>query len=99
MLPQSTAAQITGLPPADLELVNYGAGYAWFRRELDAAIRDADRVHQRLTRLLDRRPKPQPDDEPRYALTDKARRALAMERLFGPWPAVAQANASKTSVA
>ena len=34
----------------ELELVNYGAGHAWLRPELDTAIRDADQVHQDLTR-------------------------------------------------
>jgi hypothetical protein len=28
----------------------------------------------------------------RYALTDKARRLLAQERLYGPWPTVAEAQ-------
>jgi hypothetical protein len=98
VLTQSTAGQDASLPSADLELVNYGAGYAWLRRELDVAIRDADQVDQDLTRLLGW-PEPQADDEPRYALTDKARRALAMERLFGPWPSVAQANAAEARAA
>jgi hypothetical protein len=52
VLTQSSAGQTAGLPSADLELVNYGAGYAWLRPELDAAIRDADRIHQDLTRTL-----------------------------------------------
>ena len=31
MLTQSSAGQNAGLPSTDLELVNYGAGYGWFR--------------------------------------------------------------------
>jgi hypothetical protein len=85
VLTQSSAGQDAGLPSTDLELVNYGAGYGWFRRELDAAIRDADDVDQVLTRRLGW-PEPQPEPEERVALTDLGRRALAMERLFGPWP-------------
>jgi hypothetical protein len=34
--------------------------------------------------------RPEPDDDPRYVLTDHGRRALAEERLFGPWPTVAE---------
>jgi hypothetical protein len=92
---QSSAGQNAGLPSADLELVNYGAGYGWFRRELDAAIRDADDVDQVLTQLLNRGRR-QP--EPRYVITDEGRRALdeaarerAMQALFGrPWPTLAE---------
>jgi hypothetical protein len=82
VLTQSSAGQDAGLPSTDLELVNYGAGYGWFRRELDAAIRDADHVNQVLTRRLGW-PEPQPEPEERFALTDLGRRALAMDALFG----------------
>ena len=85
MLTQSSAGQNASLPAPDLELVNYGAGHAWFRAELDAAIRDADQVHESLTRLLDRRPEPQPapePEDPRFALTDLGRRVIAeLEKL------------------
>ena len=98
MLTQSTAGQNAGLPSADLELVNYGAGYGWFRRVLDDAIRDADDVDQVLTRRLGW-PEPQSEPEERIALTDLGRRALAMERLFGPWRTLAQADAAEVSAA
>ena len=99
MLTQSSAGQDAGLPCTDLELVNYGASYGWFRRELDAPIRDADDVDQVLTRLLERG---RQQSEVRYVLTDEGRRALdeaarerAMQALFGyPWPTVAEACAS-----
>jgi hypothetical protein len=95
---QSSAGQNAGLPSADLELVNYGAGYGWFHRELDAATRDADDVHQILTQLLDRGRR---QSEPRYIITDAGRRALdeaareqAMQWLFGrPWPTLAEVPA------
>ena len=48
MLTQSSAGQDAGLPSTDLELVNYGAGYGWFRRELDAAIADADACMEKV---------------------------------------------------
>jgi hypothetical protein len=84
----------------DLELVDYsGAGsYAWLRRELDTAIRDAERIDQDLTQLLGW-PAPQPEpEEIRVALTQRGRdylaRQRAMEALFGrPWPTVAEACA------
>jgi len=88
MLPQSSAGEVAGpSAPAGLVLERLPNGeYAWLRRELDAAIADADRLDQDLTRLLDRRPQPQPDDDPRFLLTDLGRRALAMEACFGrPW--------------
>jgi hypothetical protein len=82
----------------ELELINYGAGYAWFRAQLDSAIQDADRLDREMARLLERRDHRQP--EPRYVLTEAGRRALdedrrarAMQALFGqPWPSVAQAR-------
>jgi len=98
VLIQSTAGQVAGHPPAALELVNYGAGHAWLRPELDAAIRDAEQVDQDLTRRLGW-PEPEANDEPRYTLTDRSRRVLAMERLFGPWPTVAQADTAEASAA
>ena len=99
MLTKSTAGQNAGPLSTDLELVNYGAGYGWFRRALDAPIRDADDVEQVLTRLLARG---RQQSEVRYVLTDEGRRALeeaarerAMQALFGyPWPTVAEACAS-----
>lgn len=94
MYAKSIAGQVAG--PTDLELVNYGAGYTWFWAELDAVIRDADRLDQDLTRLLDRRPEPQSEPEDRrYVLTDAGRRALAMEALFGPWPNVARSSPTR----
>ena len=98
MLTQANAGQNTGLRSADLELVNYGAGYAWLRAELDTAITDAEQLDQDLTRRLGW-PEPQPEPEERVALTNLGRRALAMERLFGPWPTVAQAAAAEVSAA
>ena len=55
-----------------------------------AGISAADLVLERLSNgeLAWLRPE-QPDDDPRYALTDLGRRALAMEHLFGSWPTVA----------
>ena len=38
----------------DLVLENYGAGYAWLRREVDAAIADTEQVERDMARLLDR---------------------------------------------
>ena len=93
MLNKSTAGHLAGpIDPAGLVLERLPNGeYAWLRRELDAAIRDADRLDQDLTRLLERRPKPTADDVG-YVLTDKGRRALAMEACFGrPWPTAAEA--------
>ena len=34
--------------------------------------------------------RPELDDDPRYALTDLGRRALAMEHLFGPGPTASE---------
>ena len=101
MRTQSSAGQHAGLPSTDLELVNYGAGCAWLRRELHVGIADAKHLDQDLTRLLERRPEPQPDpDATRYALTDLGRRALAMDRLFGqPWPTLTEADAAEVSAA
>jgi hypothetical protein len=86
MLTQSTAGQVTG-PSTELELVNYGAGYAWLRAErdgLDTAIAAADQLDRRATHLI--------GDE-RISLTDAGRRALAMANLFGSWPTVAEVGA------
>ena len=66
---------------------------AWLRRELDAAIADADQLDQELTRTL--------GDGPRFWLTDAGRRALdedarvrAMQVLFGrPWPKLSEVPA------
>ena len=94
MLTQSSAGQNAGLPSTDLELVNYGAGHAWLRRELDFAIADAEQLDQDLTRRLGW-PEPRPTPEERVTLTDLGRRALAMERLFGqPWPTLAAGSAA-----
>ncbi len=41
--------------------------------------------------------RPESDDD-RYTLTDAGRRALAEERLFGPWPTVAQTAGLKAAV-
>jgi hypothetical protein len=94
VLTQSTAGQVAGDPLADLELVNYGAGHAWLRRELDAAIRDADQVDRVLAYRLGRCADQQPD-EVRYTLTPAGPDYLARERalyaLFGPWPTCAEA--------
>ena len=55
--PASLPAAIRPLPPIlpglPLERVP-NSQVAWRRAELDTAIRDADRLHQALTRLLDR---------------------------------------------
>jgi hypothetical protein len=73
---------------------------------LDAAIAEAERLGQDMTARLGW-PESHPalveamddliDDatrDTRYALTDKARRALAMDALFGHgWPTVAEAGA------
>jgi hypothetical protein len=76
----------------ELELVNYGAGLAWLRPELDTAIRDADQAHQDLTRLL-RWPEPRPEDRC-YTITQSGRDYLAhqraMEALFGPCPMLSE---------
>ena len=100
MLTQSNASQNAGLPSADLELVNYGRGYAWLRPALDAAIADAEQLGKDLTRRLGW-PEPQPEpEEIRYTLTDAGRRALAMARLFGEdWPTLAEADAAEVSAA
>jgi hypothetical protein len=82
VLTHSTAGQSTGHTPADLVLERLPSGsYAWLRPELDRAIRDAERIDRALGRRL---------GTDRFALTDLGRRALAMERLFGPWPTLAE---------
>jgi len=83
----STPSQAAGESIGELELVNYGGGWAWLRAEhadLDAAIRAADQLDRAASHLL--------GDE-RVALTDLGRRALATDALFGPWPSVAEAHA------
>ena len=100
MLTQSTAGQSAGpTDPAGLVLERLPSGeYAWLRPELDGAIRDAEQLDQDLTRRLGW-PEPQPEPEERIALTDLGRRVLAMERLFGSWPTLAQADAAEVSAA
>ena len=103
MLTQSTAGQNAGpTDPAGLVLERLPNGeLAWLRPELDVAIADAEQLDQDLTHTLGW-PEPQPQPEPedvRYTITDLGRRALAMERLFGPWPTVAQGNAAEASAA
>jgi hypothetical protein len=61
VLTQSNTSQNAGLSSTDLELVNYGAGHAWLRRELDVAIADAEQLDQDLTRTLGW-PEPQPEE-------------------------------------
>jgi hypothetical protein len=100
---QFTAGQLAGpTDPAGLVLERLPSGdYAWLRPELDAAIRDAEQLGKDLTRTLGW-PEPRPEAEPeeiRYTLTDAGRRALAMARLFGPWPTLAQADTAKASAA
>lgn len=98
MYAQSTAGQSAGpTDPAGLVLEPLPNGeYAWLRPWLGEAIHDAEQVDRFLTRLLERRPEPQPEpEETRVALTDLGRRALAMERLFGEWPTLAAADASR----
>ena len=99
MLTQSTAGQSAGpTDPAGLVLERLPSGeYAWLRAELDVAIADAGQLDQDLTRTLGW-PEPQPD-EIRYTITDAGRRALAMARLFGPRPSLAQADAAEASAA
>ena len=75
MLHQSNAGPVAG-PSTELELVNYGAGYAWLRPEPHPV-----RVVQYASAPLS------PDD--RVALTDLGRRALAVEACFGAWVNVA----------
>jgi len=78
MLSKSTAGQVAG-PSTELELVNYGAGWAWLRPE----PRPVRIVHDAGVPLS-------PDDC--VALTDLGHRALAMAALFDDdWPTVAQA--------
>ena len=101
MLTQSTAGQSAGpTDPAGLVLERLPNGeLAWLRAELDVAIADAEQLDQDLTRRLGW-PEPQPEPEDvRYTLTDAGRRALAMERLFGPWPTLAEADAAEVSAA
>jgi hypothetical protein len=99
VLTQSTAGQSAGpTDPAGLVLERLPNGeLAWLRAELDTAIADAEQLDQDLTRRLGW-PEPQPDDI-RVALTDLGRRALAMQRLFGPWPTVAEAYAAEVPAA
>ena len=101
MLSKSTAAEQAGHTAPDLELVNYGEGFAWLRpdrerAELDAAIRDAAALDYDMTRTLGW-PEGHRALQERIALTDAGRdalaRELAMEALFGPWPNVAEACA------
>jgi hypothetical protein len=101
VLSQSTAGQSAGpTDPAGVVLERLPNGeLAWLRPELDAVIRDAEQLGKDLARLLGRpEPESQPEDT-RYTLTDAGRRALAMERLFGPWPTLAQADAAEVSAA
>ena len=90
MYAHSTAGQSAGpTDPAGLVLEPLPNGeYAWLRPWLGEAIRDAEQVDRFLTRLLERRPEPQPQpDEPRVALTQRGRDLLARWRaevaLFG----------------
>ena len=91
---QSTAGRPAGpTEPAGLQLERLPNGeLAWPRVELEAAIRDADRLHQALTRQLDRG-RDRPDR--RYTIAEAGRDYLARERamaaLFGPWPTLAEA--------
>jgi len=71
MLDKSSAGLTAG-PSTELELVNYGAGWAWLRPEPHPV-----RVVQEAAAPLS------PDD--RVALTDLGRRASAVEALLGPW--------------
>jgi hypothetical protein len=92
MLPESIAGLRAGTPPT-LVLDRLPSGeFAWLRPELDTAIRDADRVHQDLTRFL-RWPEPRPEDRG-YAITQAGRdylaRQRAMQALFGPWPLLSE---------
>ena len=101
MRTHSTAGHLAG--PTDsaglvLERLPNGE-HAWLRPELDAAIRDAEQLGKDLTRRLGW-PEPQPEPEnTRYTITDLGRRALAMARLFGPWPTLAQADTAEASAA
>jgi hypothetical protein len=79
MLPKSSAGQVAG-PSTELELVNYGAGWAWLRPEPHPV-----RVVHEAGVLLS------PDD--RVALTDLGRRDLALAALFDEWPTVAEVSA------
>ena len=80
MLSKSTAGHLAG-PSTELELVNYGAGWAWLRPE------------PHPVRVVQEASAPLPPDD-RVALTDLGRRALAMAALFDDeWPTVAEASA------
>jgi hypothetical protein len=88
MLTKSSAGQSAGPTPSGLVLERLPSGeLAWLRPELDAAIADADRLDQDLTRLLDRRGASADERDPRYALTQASRDLLARWRaefaLFG----------------
>ena len=77
---QSTAGHLAG-PSTELELVNYGAGWAWLRPE------------PHPVRVVYEAGAPLPLDD-RVGLTDLGRRALAMAALFDDeWPTVAEASA------
>ena len=96
---KSSAGQVAG-PSTELELVHYGAGYAWLRPELDRPIDNAARLKRDADRLLNRRPVAAHDgpESRRVALTqrgqDLVRRWRAEAALFGrPWPTVAEADA------
>ena len=97
---QSTAGRPAGpTEPAGLQLERLPNGeLAWPRVELEAAIRDADRLHQALTRLLDRghdQLDRHDQRDRRYTIAEAGRDYLARERamaaLFGPWPTLAEA--------
>src|SRR3712207_4087530 len=99
MHPNANAGGLAGpSDPAGLVFEQLPSGeWAWLRPELDAAIRDAERLDRDMPRLLDQRADRQVDPEPRYTLTQAGRDYLARERamgnLFGPWPTVADVEA------
>jgi hypothetical protein len=47
------------------------------------------RLNPHTVRIVEDQYMPMPDDA-RLTLTELGRRALAMERLYGPWPTVAE---------
>ena len=99
MLDQSSAGSAPAPTAPDLVLERLPSGeYAWLRRELDTAIRDADQLDRDMARTLgssERRDEGPPDSR-RYVITQAGRDYLARERalenLFGPWPTVAEAS-------
>jgi len=101
MLTQSNAGLAAG-PSDSLELVDYGAGYAWLKpelAELDVAIADADRLGHDADRLLGHRGEGQPQPAAanvRYGLTQRGRDYLAHQRalanMVGPWPTLAEVD-------